>query len=44
MLFIYRCLINFLFPIIILTTFCRKFFEKEDKKDLKKSYLLHHLK
>ncbi len=35
MLFIYRCLINFLFPIIILTTFCRKFFGKEDKKRFK---------
>jgi 3-deoxy-D-manno-octulosonic-acid transferase len=35
MLFIYRCLINFLFPLIILIIFFRKFFKKEDKKRYK---------
>ena len=35
MLFIYRCLINFLFPLIAVVVFLRIFFNKEDKERYK---------
>ena len=43
MLPIYRLLINILFPIIVVFIFVRTFLNKEDKKDIKKNYSIHHL-
>lgn len=44
MLFIYRSLINFLFPLIILIVFFRKFFNKEDGKRYKEKLFFSSLK